>query len=190
MRKKMCDKNGIAYLPVLILNGDGTPLSKFPLSLNIMKKVLKALLKGHINVVKEYDDSIIIKNKEMKLPKIVMLNKYIQVNHKPKFSRRNIYLRDNYTCQYCGEKFSSEHLTFDHVFPKHMGGKTTWENIVTCCKSCNCKKGGKTLEQSGMHLLSKPKIPSARDLEKNSPIKNDIYNDWLSEAYWNSELEN
>lgn len=183
------NKQGLAYLPVLVLNSDGTPLSKFPLSLNIMKKVLKALLKGHINVVKEYDDSITIKNKEMKLPKIVMLNKYIKVSHKPKFSRRNIYLRDNYTCQYCGRKFSPEYLTFDHVIPRKDGGKTIWENIVTCCKECNCKKGCKTIKESGMQLLSQPKIPSTRDLEKNAPIKNDLYNDWLSEAYWNSELE-
>ena len=179
----------IEYMPVLVLNGDGNPLSKFPLSLNIMKKVLKSLLKGHINVIKEYDDSIIIKNKEIKLPKIVMLNKYIQVNHTPKFSRKNIYLRDNYTCQYCGRKFTPECLTFDHVIPRKDGGKTIWENIVTCCKECNCKKGCKKAEDVGLHLIAEPKIPTARDLEKNTVIKNDLYNDWLSDAYWNSELE-
>lgn len=180
----------IAYLPVLMLNSDGTPLSKFPLSLNIMKKVLKCLLKGHINVIQEYDESIKIKGKDMKLPKVVMLNRYVKVNHTPKFSRRNIYLRDNYTCQYCGRKFGAEDLTFDHVIPRKDGGKTVWENIVTCCKECNCKKGCKSAEECGMHLITQPKIPSIRDLEKNAPIKNDLYNDWLSEAYWNSELEN
>ena len=66
MKKKSKD---LAYLPVLILNSDGTPLSRFPLSLNIMKKVLKALFKGHINVKQEYDKSIFVKNKELKLPK-------------------------------------------------------------------------------------------------------------------------
>jgi len=182
-------KKDLAYMPVLILNSDGTPLSRFPLSLNIMKKVLKALLKGHINVVQEYDTSIRIKDKDLKLPKIVMLNKYVKIDHKPKFSRKNIYLRDNYTCQYCGQKFSPEELTFDHVIPRSCGGETVWENIVTCCKACNCKKGSKNAEQVGMKLLSKPRIPTIRDLEKNSPIKNDLYNDWLSEAYWNSELE-
>ena len=183
-------KKDLAYLPVLILNSDGTPLSRFPLSLNIMKKVLKALLKGHINVVQEYDASIKIKDKDLKLPKIVMLNRYVKIDHKPKFSRKNIYLRDNYTCQYCGQKFDADQLTFDHVNPRCQGGETVWDNIVTCCRACNNKKGGKSLEQSGMKLLSKPRIPTIRELEKNQTIKNDLYNDWLSEAYWNSELEN
>lgn len=186
MKKKSKD---LAYLPVLILNSDGTPLSRFPLSLNIMKKVLKALFKGHINVIQEYDKSIFVKNKELKLPKIVMLNRYVKVSHKPKFSRKNIYLRDNYTCQYCGQKFAPEELTFDHVIPRACGGETVWENIVTCCKACNNKKGSKTAEQVGMKLLSKPKVPSIKDLEKNQQIKNELYNDWLSEAYWNTELE-
>ena len=184
------NKQGLAYLPVLVLNSDGTPLSKFPLSLNIMKKVLKALLKGHINVVQEYDKTIYVKNKELKLPKIVMLNKYVKIDHKPKFSRKNIYLRDNYTCQYCGRKFSPEYLTFDHVIPRKDGGKTVWDNIVTCCKTCNCRKGSKSAEEVGMKLLSQPHIPSIRELEKNQPIKNDLYNDWISDAYWNTELEN
>ena len=160
-------------MPVLILNSDGTPLSRFPLSLNIMKKVLKALLKGHINVVQEYDASIKVKDKDLKLPKIVMLNKYVKIDHKPKFSRKNIYLRDNYTCQYCGQKFDADDLTFDHVIPR----------------ACGNKKGSKTAEQVGMKLLSKPRIPTIRELEKNQPIKNELYNDWLSEAYWESELE-
>ena len=119
----MSKKKDLAYLPVLILNSDGTPLSRFPLSLNIMKKVLKALLKGHINVVQEYDASIKVKDKDLKLPKIVMLNKYVKIDHKPKFSRKNIYLRDNYTCQYCGQKFDPDDLTFDHVIPRACGGE-------------------------------------------------------------------
>lgn len=186
----MSKTKDFAYMPVLILNSDGTPLSRYPLSLNIMKKVLKSLFKGHINVVQEYDRTITISNKQVRLPKIVMLNKYIKIDHKPKFSRKNIYIRDNYTCQYCGQKFSPEELTFDHVIPRKNGGQTTWDNIVTCCKSCNCKKGSKSAEECGMHLLSQPHIPTIRELEKNQPIKNDLYNDWLSEAYWESELEN
>jgi 5-methylcytosine-specific restriction endonuclease McrA len=186
----MSKKKDFAYLPVLILNSDGNPLSRFPLSLNIMKKVLKSLFKGHINVIKEYDKTIHISNKEIRLPKIVMLNRYIKVDHKPKFSRKNIYLRDNYTCQYCGQKFSAEDLTFDHLIPRKNGGQTTWDNIVTCCKACNCKKGCKSAEEVGMHLLSQPHIPTIKELERNQPIKNDLYNDWLSEAYWESELEN
>lgn len=175
--------------PVLILNGDYQPLSRYPLSLNTVKKVIKSLLKGRISVIKEYDDTIYIKNKEFKLPKIVVLKKYINVSHTPKFSRKNVYLRDNYTCQYCGQKFSPDELTFDHVLPRCKGGKTTWDNIVTACKCCNGKKGGKTLEEAHMNLIHKPFIPSMALLEKNSQLCGKYrYDDWFEELQWQDEL--
>lgn len=176
----------LMYKPVLILNGDYQPLSRYPLSLNSMKKVLKSLLKGRISVVKEYDESIHIKNQEIKLPKIVVLKKYINISHTPKFSRHNVYLRDDYTCQYCGRHFSPTDLTFDHVVPRCKGGKTTWENIVTACKECNNHKGGKTLEESHMHLINKPFIPSAKYLE-NISEKYCSNNEW-SEYFWKNEI--
>lgn len=176
--------------PVLILNGDYQPLSRYPLSLNSMKKVLKSLLKGRINVVKEYDDTIKVRDKEMKLPKVVVLKKYINVSHTPKFSRKNVYLRDDYTCQYCGQRFKADDLTFDHVIPRCKGGQTTWENIVTACKHCNGRKGGKTLSEAHMELIHEPFIPTTRHLESvSAKYRNNSYNDWLSEAYWEAELE-
>ena len=162
--------NNILNKPVLVLNGDYTPLSQYPLSLNTAKKIIKTMLKGNLIVLKEYDESINIKNEEIKLPKIVVLKKYIHIPKKPKFSRKNIYLRDNYTCQYCGKKFPYSELTFDHVIPKCKGGQTTWDNIVTACKNCNSKKGGKTLEESKMNLIKSPKIPTISLLEHNSNL--------------------
>lgn len=175
--------------PVLILNGDYQPLSRYPLSLSNMKKVLKSLLKGRISVVKEYDETITVQDKQIKLPKIVVLKKYININHAPKFSRKNVYLRDNYTCQYCGKKFPTEELTFDHVMPRCKGGKTTWENIVTACKCCNGKKGGKTLQEANMKLISTPCIPTNKQLEKNMNVKVYNDNDWFSREYWETELD-
>ena len=155
IRESMMSKTSrnIMAKPVLILNGDYQPLSKYPLSLNTVKKVMKSLLKGRISVIKEYDDTIAIHNRRIRLPKIVVLKKYINVNHIPKFSRKNVYLRDNYTCQYCGKHFNADELTFDHVHPKCLGGRTTWDNIVTACRECNSKKGGKTLEESHMKII-------------------------------------
>lgn len=177
--------------PVLILNGDYQPLSRYPLSLNSVEKVIKSLLKGRISVVKEYDDTILIKNEEFKLPKIVVLKKYVNVSHKPKFSRKNVYLRDNYTCQYCGKRFTADELTFDHVVPKNAGGKTTWDNIVTACKCCNGKKGGKSLQDCGMKLLHQPHIPTMGQLEKNSQNNtNNFYKDWYEELAWNNDIQN
>lgn len=172
-------------MPVLILNGDYQPLTKYPLSLNTVRKVIKSLLKGRVSIVKEYDETIALGNDVIHLPKIVVLKKYINVSHTPKFSRKNVYLRDNYTCQYCGKRFSPNDLTFDHIVPRCHGGKTTWDNIVTACKTCNGKKGGKTLEEAHMHLLNQPFVPTMGLLEKNSEqmgIKS--YGKWFDELDW------
>jgi 5-methylcytosine-specific restriction endonuclease McrA len=93
-----------------------------------------------------------------------------------KLTKREILRRDGYTCQYCGQR--GPHMTIDHVMPRHMGGKHTWENMVTACPSCNHRKGGRTLEQAQLRLLSTPGEPPssaryifARHLKDNS--------DWL-----------
>ena len=86
----------------------------------------------------------------------------------PKPSRKNIFLRDCFTCQYCGKKFSRDDLTIDHVIPKAKGGKTTWTNSVTSCSKCNNKKSDKSIENSGMSLLRKPFQPTYASLFINN----------------------
>ncbi|XP_020218606.1 uncharacterized protein LOC109801870 isoform X2 [Cajanus cajan] len=80
---------------------------------------------------------------------------------KNNLSRKNILFRDNYTCQYC---CSRENLTIDHVLPAALGGEWTWENLVTACAKCNCKKGKKTLEEAKMKLIKAPKVPKDYDI--------------------------
>jgi 5-methylcytosine-specific restriction endonuclease McrA len=75
------------------------------------------------------------------------------------FTRENIYLRDKFKCQYCGNEFKKQYLTLDHVIPKSQGGKTTWENIVCSCAKCNHSKGNKTPEQANIKLIRKPIMP-------------------------------
>ncbi|AEH44227.1 HNH endonuclease [Thermodesulfatator indicus DSM 15286] len=76
------------------------------------------------------------------------------------FSRANLMMRDRYTCQYCGKSVKNpKDRTIDHIIPRSRGGKTTWENVVLCCRKCNIKKGNRTPEEAGMKLLSKPKAP-------------------------------
>lgn len=91
----------------------------------------------------------------------------IKITQGPSFTRRNVYLRDGYRCQYCGETFAAKDLTFDHVFPRSLGGSLSWENTVTCCKKCNSKKGNLTLNQLkrvGMELLNEPRQPTVYEL--------------------------
>ena len=87
------------------------------------------------------------------LPKTVVLKKYVKLPdrmYRP--NRRNIFLRDNYSCVYCEKQLSSEELSVDHVLPKSRGGKDTWDNLVTACKTCNCAKGDRTPEEAGMEI--------------------------------------
>jgi 5-methylcytosine-specific restriction endonuclease McrA len=92
------------------------------------------------------------------LPSVIRLNRMVK-RPRPvvKLTRKEIFRRDNYTCQYCGRQFKN--LTIDHVIPRHMGGRTTWQNVVTACSRCNHLKGGLTPAQSGMHPLTAPKVP-------------------------------
>ena len=93
-------------------------------------------------------------------PSVIRLEKMV---HKPrprvKMTRKEVFRRDHYTCQYCGSQ--SRDLTIDHIKPKHLGGTHSWNNVVTACSYCNHKKGGRPLEQTGMALLKDPTEPPA-----------------------------
>ncbi|MFZ9519938.1 MAG: HNH endonuclease [Silvanigrellaceae bacterium] len=79
--------------------------------------------------------------------------------HGPRFSRQNVYLRDGFRCQYCNCSGSLVNLTLDHLIPLARGGKTSWDNIVTACKTCNLRKGARTIEELGIHLPRMPEQP-------------------------------
>jgi len=81
-----------------------------------------------------------------------------------KFSRINVYLRDDFTCGYCGRRLPMSQLTYDHVLPRARGGRTDWENILTACTGCNAKKGARTPAESGMRPLRQPFRPTSLPL--------------------------
>ena len=108
--------------------------------------------------VEVYETYVRSAREVFQLPSVIALKKYINIDFlKPVCSRKNIILRDENTCQYCGKEFSSDDLTMDHIVPKAKGGKKSWKNIVTACKPCNQKKGSRTPEQAGMRLLRVPR---------------------------------
>ena len=104
-------------------------------------------------------------NFSLMVPRILRLNFYDKVQRLTlRFNRRNLFARDNNTCQYCGKSFSLSQLSFDHVIPKSRGGKTTWENVVCCCLKCNGKKGDSKPAEAGMKLIRKPVRPRQNPL--------------------------
>jgi 5-methylcytosine-specific restriction endonuclease McrA len=105
-------------------------------------------------------------------PAVIILNSYVS---KRKFTlpcnRKNVFWRDNYICQYCGNKFSYGKLTMDHVIPKSKGGHRTWTNIVSSCGKCNNKKGNKTPKDANMYPLTEPKMPNLKLIDVYRNIK-------------------
>ena len=101
----------------------------------------------------------------LRVPKIIVLSLYDRVPRlEVKFSRRNVFLRDKFTCQYCAKTLPETQLNLDHVTPRDKGGRTTWENIVTSCFRCNTRKANKLPKEAGMHPRSKPFAPRWRPL--------------------------
>jgi 5-methylcytosine-specific restriction endonuclease McrA len=131
-----------------------------------------------VDVLESYEEKINSPSVQFQIPAVVRLRKYSK--SKPmriRFSRGNIYNRDNKTCQYCGESARLSDLTMDHVIPKSVGGKTTWTNIVTCCKTCNTAKANRTPQQAGMRLIARPEYPNVKSMYA-SPIDGTIPKEW------------
>ncbi|GMH79438.1 hypothetical protein TrLO_g3610 [Triparma laevis f. longispina] len=162
---------GLPYssYPALVLNADYQPLSLLPLSLWSWQESIKAVFSGRVSVVDSYDYIIRGVGLSVPLPSVIALHDYIPeaTQKSPAFTRRNIFLRDDYKCQYCSSKFAPRDLTLDHVVPRCEGGRLEWKNAVSCCRVCNGRKGCKSLkecENIGMKLRRNPTRPTMREL--------------------------
>ena len=143
------EKLSLEKCPALVLNADYRPLSYYPLSLWSWQDSIKSVFLNRVSIVSYYDRVVRSPSFSMKLPSVIALKDYIKPLRNPNFTRFNVFLRDKFSCQYCGSK---NELTFDHLLPRSKGGKTNWENVVTACSSCNVQKGGRLLEKSGMKV--------------------------------------
>ncbi|MEM9825577.1 MAG: HNH endonuclease [Planctomycetota bacterium] len=115
---------------------------------------------------------------ELQVPRIVRLTRFDKVvAQSVRFNRRNLFMRDEYTCQYCGKTESAQKLSLDHVVPRSHGGPTTWENIVCCCLRCNSRKGGRTPKQAKMRLKRPPAKPRINPLITRS-VEDPKYASW------------
>jgi 5-methylcytosine-specific restriction endonuclease McrA len=161
--------------PALVLNADYQPMSYLPLSLWHWQDAVKAVFNGKVTVVDVYPDVIVrATTLQLSLPSVIALNDYVptqhfQHQHAAAFTKRHVFLRDEYRCQYCHGRFDPKDLSLDHVQPRCLGGRLEWENAVTCCKVCNGRKGSLTLKELSrvnMKLTRLPFKPSQFDLAR------------------------
>ena len=177
--------------PALVLNADFRPLSYYPLSLWSWQDAIKAAFLDRVMIVAEYDAVVHSPSISMRLPSVVVLRDYVRPARYPAFTRFNLFLRDRFSCQYCGDVFHSEDLSFDHVVPRSRGGRTTWANVVAACGICNLRKGNHLLKESGLHLRARPQQPTTHMLQENGRAfpPNHLHESWRDFLYWDSELE-
>lgn len=126
----------------LVLNADAAPISILPLSTMPWQDAIRAVYLESVTVLHEYDTwDVHSPSTTMSVPAVVMSRAYINVDRRMGWSDRYVFLRDRYTCQYCGHVFPENELTLDHVTPRKYGGKTGWDNIVSACSPCNSRRG-------------------------------------------------
>ena len=174
--------------PALILNADYRPLSYFPLSLWPWQEAIKAVYLKRVNVAAEYEEVVRSEKLTLPLPSVIVLKNYVVPTKTVPFTRATLFLRDEFTCQYCGYK--GKDLTFDHVVPKSRGGKTRWDNVVAACQSCNLRKAAKTTSQAGFKLKKVPTKPSPEVLlnkgKKFPP--SDMHKSWSDFLYFEKDF--
>jgi 5-methylcytosine-specific restriction endonuclease McrA len=149
------------------------------------QEAMTQLFNGKVQVLEEYDEIVYFsaeRGSRLYMPAVARLLKPVATHKKAvKFSRVNVFARDNFTCQFCGERRAMHELNYDHVVPRKQGGKTVWTNIVTSCYECNSRKGSRTPEQAGMKLRRPPLKPKTLPISQpvlsmtNMPSEWDAY---------------
>ncbi len=174
--------------PALVLNADFRPLSYYPLSLWSWQDAIKAVFMDRVNIVSNYDKVVRSPSFEMQLPSVVSLKTFIKPSRQPAFTRFNVFLRDRFSCQYCGAR---DDLTFDHVVPRSRGGMTTWENVVAACSPCNLRKADRMPADAEKWPRTAAFQPSVIDLHRNGRLFRPKYlhESWMDYLYWDSVLE-
>ncbi|WP_296762076.1 HNH endonuclease [Sediminimonas sp.] len=187
-REFVREPGGLKHHPALVLNADYRPLSYYPLSLWPWQEAIKAVWLDRVDIVAEYEQEVCSPSTRIRIPSVVVLRDYVKPRKRVAFTRFNLFLRDEFRCQYCG---SRDNLTFDHVVPRAAGGTTTWENVVAACAPCNLRKGARSLRRSGLHLRKTPRAPGAeemRNMGRRFP-PNYLHESWIDFLYWDAELE-
>mgnify|MGYP001562689406 FL=1 len=161
-----------------------------PLQVVGWQRAVTLLFQGKAEVIEEHDTEIHSISFSMRIPSVLRMLSMVRLKRRVpvKFTRANIFARDGCKCGYCGDKFSTEELTFDHVVPVTQGGRKEWTNIITACVDCNSRKAGRTPQQAGMRLLKAPKQPVWAQVVTVTVGLRQTPENWRDYLYWTAEL--
>jgi 5-methylcytosine-specific restriction endonuclease McrA len=163
-----------------------------PIKVVSWQRAMTLWAQAKVEIVEVHDREVRAVSFTFKLPSVVRLLRFVRVRVRKDyvpFTRANIYARDDYRCQYCGQVFTSEELTFDHVVPSAQGGRKSWENIVTACVPCNREKDARTPAEAGMTLIRAPRKPASTPALRVAVGVRTTPESWRAYLYWNVELE-
>lgn len=160
--KKHPQLNYGAYMRTLVLNAGYEPML-----LVSWERAICLVLSEKAEVLAEYSQVVRTVTSSFTLPSVVRLTRYVRMVRRfgsARCTRKNILLRDRHQCQYCGVQCTNASSSIDHIVPRCRGGRTSWDNVVVACHDCNRMKGDKSLFESGLRLLSRPRQPTWREL--------------------------
>ena len=156
-----------------------------PVNVVSWQRAMSYIARDRAAVLEEYDALV---HAGVQMPAVVRLSRPVARHaQRVKFSRANVLARDRWRCQYCGQRFRGDELTYEHVVPRSQGGRTTWENIVMACVDCNRRKGSRTPAQAEMKLLRPPARPSWVPRYNPRLQPREVPVEWRD--YWTVELE-
>jgi 5-methylcytosine-specific restriction endonuclease McrA len=141
------------HSPVLVLNATYEPVNVTP-----ARRAIVLVLKGVATTEEENGSFVHSARLAVRIPSVIRLTEFRRIPYQTRaLSRKNILMRDRYTCQFCSRVLPAGELTLDHVIPRSRGGHTDWDNLVACCHSCNNRKGDRLPEEAGLRLMRPPR---------------------------------
>lgn len=173
----------------LVVKGHAEVIEEYDVPIAILAEKLIECYRDFMNCMKKTMSDVVDGYLTVKMPSVIRLVKYFsRVIKRVKFSKINVFMRDRFCCQYCGLTVSQDDafnvLTYEHVLPRSKGGKTDWTNIVTACRDCNTKKANRTPAEAGMRLMKAPVRPSSLPIAHTIRFRDSMPQTWKDYLVW------
>ncbi len=180
-----------SHYPALVLNADYNPLSLLPLSTWHWEAAVSAVFADRVDVVAEYDRTVRSPSRSMRLPSVIALRIYQDLERPAPLRRINLYILYGGRCAYCGKAAATEEMTFDHILPRARGGLSSYRNLALACLACNLRKGCRTPGEAGMRPWQEPRHPTLAELNRRARGMRltHLSRTVLDNLYWRTFLE-